>query len=192
MEERSPRLSDAPVLEALAPVAPRRESAAVLLGLGASVVGAWLLQTTVTAFLPLTWPRPDVVLVTALLWGFLRGANEGLLAAIVGGVLLDLSSSGPFGLHLLALGLAVFLVANPSGPFGRSPLRRAAGTGLAAGGVHLVLLVVLQLRGWDIWWAAALGRSLAPALVLDVLAVVVLAPVLQGRGRVAGRLGGLP
>lgn len=192
MDERAPRLSDAPLLEALAPVAPPRASAAVLVGLGASVVGAWLLQTTVTAFLPLTWPRPDVVLVTALLWGFVRGANEGLLAAIVGGILLDLSSSGPFGLHMLALGLAVFLVASPAGPFGRSLLRRVAGTGLAVGLVHLVLGVVLQLRGWDIWWTAALVHSLAPALVLDALAVGVLAPVVQRRGRVAGRLGGLP
>jgi hypothetical protein len=87
--------------------------------------------------------------------------------------LLDLSSSVPFGLHVLAYGLALWLVGDENGPFAHSLLRRVAGALVAAVVAHAVILVAMQLRGWDVWWSAALFRSLLPALALDAVALPV-------------------
>jgi rod shape-determining protein MreD len=110
--------------------------------------------------------------MVALAWAYLRGGGEGFLAGVVGGLLLDLSSSVPFGLHVLAYGLALWLVGNENGPFAPSMPRRVVGAVVAAVLVHGLVLVVMQLRGWDVWWSAALFRSLLPAVALDVVVLL--------------------
>jgi rod shape-determining protein MreD len=169
-----------PHFGSLAPVRQRRSPARDFVVLGAALLLATLVQTTVAAYLPPTWARPDLVLMVALAWAYLRGGGEGFLAGVVGGLLLDLSSSVPFGLHILAYGLALWLVGNENGPFAASPPRRVAGAVVAAALVHGLVLVAMQLRGWDVWWSAALFRSLLPALALDA-AILVMCDVLLRR-----------
>src|SRR4029078_5238630 len=88
------------------------------------LLGAALLQTSVAIYLPATAPRPDLVLVVALAWGFLRGGGEGFVAALLGGMLLDLAGATTFGLHIFGFGLAA-LVVSGEGTFASSPLRRS-------------------------------------------------------------------
>jgi rod shape-determining protein MreD len=166
-------IASIPSFGSLAPVRGRRSPARALAAVGGALLLAALLQTAGAAYWPLGWPRPDLVLTIAVAWGYLRGGGEGFLAGAVGGALLDLSSSGPFGLHVLALGLATLIVANHTGPFASSLLRRVAGALLAGAIVHLVLMTVMQLRGWDVWWSAALFRAMLPALAVDAALVLV-------------------
>jgi rod shape-determining protein MreD len=173
-------IASIPNLGAMEAVRGRRSPGRALAAVAVALVLAALAQTSVASVLPSTWPRPDLVLVVAVAWGYLRGGGEGFLAAVLGGALLDLSSSGPFGLHVLAFGLASLAVANSHGPFAGSVLRRAIGAAAAAGLAHLVLMVVMQLRGWDVWWTATLFRTLLPALAADA-ALVPLAYVLLRR-----------
>jgi rod shape-determining protein MreD len=166
-------IADIPRFGSLAPVRQRRSPARDFAVVGVALLGAALAQTTAAAYLPPTWARPDLVLMVALAWAYLRGGGEGFLAGMVGGLLLDLSSSVPFGLHMLAYGLALWLVGNENGPFAASMPRRVVGAIVAAALVHGLVLVVLQLRGWDVWWSAALFRSLLPALALDAVICLV-------------------
>jgi rod shape-determining protein MreD len=159
-------IANIPNLGALAPVRSRRSPPVALLGVALALLGAALVQTSVALYLPATAPRPDLVLVVALAWGFLRGSGEGFVAALLGGLLLDLAGVGPFGLHLLGYGLAA-LVVSGEGTFATSPLRRSLGAVVAAAVVHLLLLVVLQMRGWELLWPVALIRGTIPALACD-------------------------
>jgi rod shape-determining protein MreD len=172
-------IASIPEFGALAPVRGRRSPARTMAAVGLGLVLATLVQTTGAAYLPPGWPRPDLVLTIAVAWGYLRGGGEGFLAGAVGGVLLDLSSSGPFGLHVLALGLATLVVANNSGAFARSTARRAIGALVAGGMMHLLLMVVMQLRGWELWWPAAVLRAMLPALAVDAALVLVWYAVLR-------------
>jgi rod shape-determining protein MreD len=165
-------IANIPHFGSLAPVRQRRSSARDFAVVGAALLGAALAQTTAAAYLPPSWARPDLVLMVALAWAYLRGGGEGFLAGVVGGLLLDLSSSVPFGLHVLAYGLALWLVGNENGPFAPSMPRRVVGAVVAAVLMHGLVLVVMQLRGWDVWWSAALFRSLLPAVALDVVVLL--------------------
>lgn len=166
-------IASIPEFGALAPVCGRRSPTRALAAVGLGLLVATLVQTTGAVYLPTGWPRPDLVLTIAVAWGYLRGEGEGFLAGAVGGALLDLSSSGPFGLHVLAVGLAALVVANSTGPFARGTVRRAAGAIVAGGIVHVLLMVAVQIRGWEIWWSAAVLRAMLPALVGDAALVLV-------------------
>ncbi|HEY7063175.1 MAG TPA: rod shape-determining protein MreD [Chloroflexota bacterium] len=152
---------------------PRRSPARHFVVAGVALLVAAITQTTAAAYLPPTWARPDLVLMVALAWVYLRGGGEGFLAGVVGGLLLDFSSSVPFGLHILAYGLALWLVGSENGPFVASMPRRLAGAVVAAALVHGLILVVMQLRGWDVAWWNAVFRSLLPALALDAVVLLV-------------------
>src|SRR5262249_2474376 len=108
----------------MAPVGARRSPVRALVGVGLALLAAMLLPTSVALYLPSTAPRPDLVLLVALAWGFLRGSGEGFLAAVVGGLLLDCASSTPFGLHVFAFGLAAVVVSG-DGRFSSSAPRRS-------------------------------------------------------------------
>jgi rod shape-determining protein MreD len=159
-------IANIPNLGALAPVRSRRSPTRSLLAVALALLVAALVQTSAMLYLPSTAPRPDLVLVVALAWGFLRGSGEGFLAAVVGGLLLDFVGSAPFGLQVLALGVAV-LVVGGEGTFSTSPLRRSGGVVVAALIAHLIVLAVLQMRGWELLWPVALVRGTLPALVAD-------------------------
>lgn len=59
-----------------------------------------------SSLVPLLWPgdvRPDLVLMMALAWMLLAGVTEGLLWAVVGGVLQDWLNQTPTGTMALVL-----------------------------------------------------------------------------------------
>jgi rod shape-determining protein MreD len=170
----------------LAPVAARRRSARVPVVAACCLLAAILAQTSGMLYLPPRWPRPDVVLVLALAWGFRRGRGEGVALALLGGLLLDLASVGPLGLHTLALGLAVFVVEAGGPAWAANWPRRLAATVLAALLVQVLILAVMGLRGWELDWSTGLLRlillSVAADLAIVSLWYVVLGPLL-GAGR---------
>ena len=80
-------IANVPQFGALAPVRQRRSPARHFVVAGAALLVAALAQTTAAAYLPPTWARPDLVLMVALAWAYLRGGGEGFLAGVVGGLL---------------------------------------------------------------------------------------------------------
>ena len=77
-----------------------------LLIYGAVLVLAALAESTVGYRLDaLGGGRINLVLVLVAVWSLVRGAQDGLLAGLVGGLALDLMCGTPFGLHTVLLGL---------------------------------------------------------------------------------------
>ena len=67
-------------------------------------------QSAILPRFPIFVIVPQLELLAALAWGLLRGPNEGVVWAFVGGLLVDLFSSGPMGATPLALMAAVLAV----------------------------------------------------------------------------------
>ena len=159
---------------ALAPVEARGRAARPLLVGVVLLLAAALGQTTAAPWAPSGLPRLDVVLALALAWCFRRGRGEGVLLALAGGLLLDLSSAGPFGLHTLALGLALLLVEGAGETLTGSWPRRLLASVLTGALVELVALGVLVLRGWGLPTPGGLARAALPTIGADLILVLVL------------------
>ena len=124
--------------------------------------------------------HPDLVLVAVIGWTVLRGTSEGLLWAVIGGLCLDLLSSGPFGLAVIPLVL-VSLVARLgySRMFGGQivlPLLLAFPLSVI---YYLVYTSLLYLWGHPIAWGVNLTHIVLPASALNIGAMLVLFPLLR-------------
>src|ERR687884_269698 len=93
-------------------------------------------------------PRPDLVLLLVLAWSMLRGAAEGTVGGIIGGLALDLLSAAPFGLHtgLLALIGTVTALGEANLFRGSLPIYFTAAA-MATVALHGGTLLVLQAAG---------------------------------------------
>lgn len=81
-------------------------SASIYMAVPAMILLA-IAQTAILPHFPLFGVVPQLPLLVALVWGLLRGPNEGALWAFVAGICLDLFSVGPIGATALAYMLAV-------------------------------------------------------------------------------------
>lgn len=70
-----------------------------------------VLQTAVLPLFPIFGLVPQLPVLAALSWGLLRGPQEGIGWAFVGGLCLDIFSAGPLGANAMALMVAVFVTA---------------------------------------------------------------------------------
>ena len=149
---------------------------------------AGVLQSALAPTLSLQHVQPELVLVVVLAWSLQSEARGATLAALTGGLLLDLLSSAPFGFFTLPL-LATALLAN----FWHD---RFAGNAFLLP-VALVLpysllfnlggLVFLQLAGRPAPWNVAVVRILFPAALLDLPVMALVFPLLR---RLKRRTGG--
>ena len=77
------------------------------------LIGATILQMTLSPFIKINGVHPDLVLILIIGWIILRGLGEGLLWALIGGLCLDFASGAPFGIFTLTM-LLVAVTANLS------------------------------------------------------------------------------
>ena len=127
-----------------------------------------LLQSTLSPRLQIGAVWPDFLLLVVMSWALLRRANEALLWSLLGGLIVDLVSGGPFGGTVMAL-IAVTAVASlmANGAFqGRTilPVVAAFVATLAFHGVYVLamLLVGQRVDGLD-----ALLRIALPSAVYN-------------------------
>ena len=64
---------------------------------------ASILQTTLANRLTFAGVKPDLVLLTVVIWTLIYGGSSGVVWAFVGGIWLDIFSGGPMGLSSLSL-----------------------------------------------------------------------------------------
>lgn len=143
------------------------------------LIGATLLQTTISPFIEIDQVHPDLVFVLVIGWIILRGLREGLTWALLGGLCLDLVSGGPFGIWTLALVL-VALVANLSHGrvFGSSivlPLSLTFPLSLLFNGLALFFLYLL---GRPFVWADAFSNVLLPVALFNTAVMILVFPLL--------------
>lgn len=110
------------------------------------------------------------MLLTVISWSLLRGAKEGLIWALVGGIGLDLLSGAPFGTSTVIL-VALSLVAG----LGELSVFRThialplIATLIATLAYDLFFLLLLYVRGHSIVWTDSLIKVVLPSTLFNVL-----------------------
>jgi len=144
-------------------------------GTFALLIALVLFQTTVMPHIHFIGVQPDLLLMVVTSWSLLRGAEAGMLWALIAGVALDLVSGAPFGMSTLPLLLVSF------------------GAGLGQHGIFRFELVIPILviplatliyqaamlawlkvfSGWPVLWGEGLSRVVLPSMLVNTLAMPV-------------------
>ena len=113
---------------------------------------------------------PDVVLVLVACWAMVRNREEALPVILMAGYLRDLSTSDPLGVSALALLPIVLLTVLREVRIVQSDFLPVLF--VVASGTMFYFVIssgVLAITGEEVPWLDALGRRLAPALLLNML-----------------------
>ena len=143
------------------------------------LLSAALLQTTISPFIKINQVHPNLVLVLVIGWTVLRGLEEGVIWALIGGISLDFLSGAPFGVFTLAMLLTALIAGLFHGRiFGSSvvlPLGLAFPLSLF---FNSFVLLLLNIFGRPIDWLDAFTNVLLPAALYDTAAMVIIFPLL--------------
>jgi len=97
----------------------------------------------------------DVIPVIVAAWGSLRGFEEGMLLGAVAGIVLDVVSGAPFGLHTSVLVLLGAVTSTVDGPTVRANIGFIISMGvLVTVGYHVTLMLGMQ---------ASVGKHFRPS-----------------------------
>ena len=132
--------------------------------------------------------KPDLMLLMVISWSLLRGAQEGVIWALVGGMGLDLLSGAPFGTSTVAL-VALSLLAGV-GELSVFRTRLAlplVATLVATLAYDLFFLLLLYARGYSIAWADSLIKVVLPSTLFNVLLAPFVYKALYWLDRKTGR-----
>jgi len=147
-----------------------------------------LLQTTALPALEILGVRPELMLLMVLAWSLLRGVEEGLVWAFLGGLMLDLFSGGPVGASALALLVVSFLSGLTRGSVTRTSFMLPIGIALAGTLLYQTLfLLVIQLTRGTVPWADSLFRATLPSLAVNALLMPVIFKIMAWLDRKTGR-----
>lgn len=144
------------------------------------LIGVGLSQATVLPHLQLFGQQIDPMLACVIAWSVLRGVREGLIWALVGGLVLDLLSAAPFGVFTLALAGASLSASVGAASFFRShallPLIAFVVGSLS---YYVISLSLLFFSGRDFPFLDAISRIVLPGMVLNLAVMLVAYPVIR-------------
>jgi rod shape-determining protein MreD len=139
-----------------------------------------LLQTTIMPRLRVFGVSPDLVLLFTVTCGLLWGVRKGIVVGLVGGLVLDMSSSAFFGLS--ATGMAIVALISGLGGANVFPAARVVPfvVVLLASVVNVLLFaLVLRLTGDPLIGWAILWRVMLPVAVVNTVCL----PLVYGSAR---------
>jgi len=152
------------------------------------LLAAALLQTTALPALKILGVKPELMLLMVLAWSLLRGVEEGLVWAFLGGLLLDIFSGGPLGASTLALLVVSFLSGLTEGSVARTSFVLPLGAALVGTLLyHSLFLLIVQLTRGAVPWADSLFRATLPSLAVNTLLMPVIFRSLAWLDRKTGR-----
>jgi rod shape-determining protein MreD len=132
------------------------------------LVIAAILQSTLVPEIRVGGGGPDLILMSVLSWMLLAGTEEGIVWAMVGGIVQDLISGIPTGTSALALVVVAFGANLVFGTIARNnlilpPIVAAMGTVV----YHLMLVVLLSILGRNVAIAYVLVYVTLPSIVFN-------------------------
>jgi rod shape-determining protein MreD len=129
-----------------------------------------LLQSTFLPQVHILGAQPDLVLLAVVAWSLLRGSEEGMVWALIGGLALDALSSARLGVNTLPLLLIGFL----AGLWQRGLVRLEVLVPLAVIPIASLvyqgtMVALLKLLGWPGAWQAAFRHAILPTTLVNTL-----------------------
>lgn len=127
-----------------------------------------LLQTTVMPRITVLGVHPDLVLMAVVAWSVLRGSREGMVWALIGGIVMDLFSAAPFGISTLTLLIISFASGLGQASFFRIDLLVPIMVIVPATLVYqLCLAGLLSLLTGAAGWGTRLGQVILPTILVN-------------------------
>lgn len=149
-----------------------------------------LFQTSLMTHLALGGAVPAIVLLVVIDWGILRGPDQGMLWAFIGGLGIDLFSGWPFGTSTVALVIVASIVSLGGGTFIRThALLPPAAVFLGTILYYLVAFFILESTHHPVEWTAAVRGAVLPIAIYNAVLNV---PVYWLVRRLEGRVYPLP
>lgn len=143
------------------------------------MIGAVLLQTTLSPYLKIAGVHPDLVLLLVIGWIILRGLEEAISWALIGGLALDIISAAPFGVFTFTMLLVAFVTSLSHGRiFGSSIVLPLTLTFPLTLLFNAFALLLLSLLGRPIIWIDALSNVVLPAALFNTGVMMVIFPLL--------------
>jgi len=147
-----------------------------------------LLQATALPALKILGVKPELMLLTVLAWSLLRGVEEGLVWAFLGGLMLDIFSGGPLGASALALLVVSFLSGLAEASVTRTSFLLPIGAALAGTLLYQVLfLLIVHVTRGGVPWADSLFQVTLPSLAVNTLLMPLMFWALAWLDRKTGR-----
>jgi len=142
-------------------------------------VGIVLLQSTLSPYIKINGVHPDLIFVVVVGWTYLRGWEEGLGWAAIGGLSLDFISAAPFGVFTLALLLVTLAASLSHGRvFGNNIILLLALTFILGLLFNSIALLSLNLLGRPVSWIDAFSSVILPAALFNVGIMALVFPLL--------------
>lgn len=136
-----------------------------------------VIQSTVLTNTRLLDGSPDLILLAVIGWTIVGQANQALVWALAGGLLLDMYSGVPLGATSIILLVLVFLVSLAEGRFWEAHFLMPMSVILIASFLfHTGQLAGLLLIGRSIPFELALSRVVLPSAFLNMVLIL---PVVQ-------------
>jgi rod shape-determining protein MreD len=129
-----------------------------------------LLQASLMSHLAFRGAVAGIVLITVVDWGILRGMDEGLIWALIGGLCLDVFTGWPVGTSVVALVVVASIVSLGEVTFIRThallpPATVFGGTVL----FYLVALFILESVHQPVDWLTVLRAKVIPIAAYNAL-----------------------
>lgn len=129
-----------------------------------------VLQTSLMNHLAISGAIPGIVLLVVIDWGILRGPDQGMMWALIGGVGIDLFSSWPFGTSAVALVIVASIVSLGGGTFIRThSLLPPVAVFLGTVFYYLIAFFVLESTQHSVDWVAAFRGAVLPIAAYNAL-----------------------
>jgi rod shape-determining protein MreD len=147
-----------------------------------------LVQVSLLPALALSPASPDPMLVVVVAWGVFRGVKAALVWALIGGLWLDLLSSGPFGAYTLGLLTAALIAGFGSGAIYRSHILLALVlVALATLAQDLVQFALLWITQQALSLPDALAKLALPEVLFNAILMLIMYPILSWVDKATGR-----
>jgi len=138
-----------------------------------------LIQATLLTRVRVLGAIPNLLLVTTISWGLLRGVSEGVVWAFAGGLGLDLITGIPLGTSSLAGMTACLLTrVGRNRVFANSLWWPILLIVMATPVFGWIVLLTAQIRGIPVDWLGSTVHVVGPELALNVAAMVLVYPIL--------------
>jgi rod shape-determining protein MreD len=127
-----------------------------------------LLQSSLAGHFQISGVLPAITLIVVVDWGILRGPEEGMLWAFVGGVCTDVFSGWPMGTSTIAMVTVASVVSLGGGTFIRThALLPLATVFLATILYYTVAMFILESTHHPVAWADAVRYVVVPVALYN-------------------------
>jgi len=129
-----------------------------------------LLQTSLVNHVAIEGAIPGLVLLIVIDWGILRGPDQGMMWAFIGGLGIDLFSTWPFGTSTVALVIVASIVSLGGGTFIRThALLPPAAVFLGTILYFLIAFFILESTQHTVDWIPALRDVVLPIAIYNAV-----------------------